>query len=248
MLAQAKDWRFLRSDGQVGEPVEFLHQLFQEYFAAEYLRQRLAKGQDYDSILGEHPFVETWNETIVMLAGIYDRPVDLVMWLGARVLERNDSQAAFLLQQCWETTSAVKSDQARRAIVNALTMVLDTHFNIHPSQAYSKAIEDAANAWTEVSIVDQENAVNAVYKEYATLSLVLRAIKALGRIGDEQAVQSLMNALRDNNADTRWTAAEALGETRNIESVEPLIIALHDSEAGVRGEAALALESVMHYK
>lgn len=244
VLAQAKDWRFLRSDGQLGEPVEFLHQLFQEYFAAEYLRQRLAKRQAYDSILGEHPFVETWNETIVMLAGIYDRPIDLVIWLGAKVLERNDSQAAFLLQQCWETTSAVKSAEARRAIVNALTMVLNTHLNTNPSQAYSKAIEDAANAWTEVSIVDQENAVNAVYKSYATLSLVLRAIEALGRIGDEQAVQSLIKVLQDINPDTRWNAAEALGETRNIKSVEPLITVLHDSEAGVRGEAALALGKI----
>lgn len=244
VLAEAKNWRFLKSDGQMGEPVEFLHQLFQEYFAAEYFRQRLDKRQDYDSILGEHPFAETWNETIVMLAGIYDEPVDLVMWLSERIIERKDSQTAFLLQQCWETTAAVKNDEARRAVVNALTMVLNTHSNTTPAEAYAKAYEGAVEMWTEVSIVDQTMAVDAVHKSYASLSLVLHTIKALGKIGDEQAIKSLIIALRNPNADTRWTAAEVLGETRNIESVEPLIAALHDSEAGVRGEAALALGKI----
>lgn len=40
VLAQAKECRFLKSDGQLGERIEFLHQLFLEYFAADYIRRQ----------------------------------------------------------------------------------------------------------------------------------------------------------------------------------------------------------------
>jgi hypothetical protein len=145
VLAQAKDWRFLKSDGRFGEPIEFLHQLFQEYFAALSLncdieRERARKGAKgrersveaestirhlpYARSLGNRPFKDEWHETIVMLAGICDQPAELVKWLGAQVVEKQQGHAAFLVQRCWETSDAAANDEARAAVVDALIAAL----------------------------------------------------------------------------------------------------------------------------
>ena len=52
------------------------------------------------------------------------------------------------------------------------------------------------------------------------------AAKMLGNVGDERAVDPLIEALSDNNADVREAAAEALGQLGDKQAVEPLIKAL----------------------
>jgi HEAT repeat protein len=67
-----------------------------------------------------------------------------------------------------------------------------------------------------------------------------RAVYALGRTGDARAVEPLISALQDRNADVRIAAARALphGDSR---TVEPFLAALSDRNATVRDQAAQAL-------
>jgi HEAT repeat protein len=53
----------------------------------------------------------------------------------------------------------------------------------------------------------------------------VNAATALGKINDIEAVEPLIQALKDNNSDVRVNAATALGEIGKP-SVEPLIKAL----------------------
>jgi len=67
------------------------------------------------------------------------------------------------------------------------------------------------------------------------------AAQALGQIGDSRAVEPLIVALADKNAEGRRRAAEALGRIGDDRAVEPLIVALADMNGDVHISAAVAL-------
>jgi hypothetical protein len=68
----------------------------------------------------------------------------------------------------------------------------------------------------------------------------------LSELGDAQAVEPLLIALKDTNHSVRRAAATALGRTRDARAVEPLANALNDANAEVRSAAAAALGQIRH--
>jgi HEAT repeat protein len=68
-----------------------------------------------------------------------------------------------------------------------------------------------------------------------------RAIDALGKIGDPQAVEALIAALKDKDNAVRQGAALVLGQIRDDRAALPLIATLKDIHYPVRKEAAQAL-------
>jgi len=72
------------------------------------------------------------------------------------------------------------------------------------------------------------------------------AAEALGKIGDNRAVDLLIESLKDKKPLVRWKAAEALGEIKDNRAVEPLIKILNDREEdwSVRKGAAEALGKI----
>jgi len=67
------------------------------------------------------------------------------------------------------------------------------------------------------------------------------AAKALGDIGDQRAVDPLIQALQDEDSYIREAAAEALGDIGDTRAIDPLIEFLKDDDSGVRTEAAISL-------
>jgi tetratricopeptide (TPR) repeat protein len=68
------------------------------------------------------------------------------------------------------------------------------------------------------------------------------AARALGQIGDERAVEPLVQALgEDEETNVRRAAAEALGQIGDERAVEPLMWALSEGLEEVRQSAAFAL-------
>jgi HEAT repeat protein len=59
------------------------------------------------------------------------------------------------------------------------------------------------------------------------------AALVLGRLGQRQAVESLIMALRDDNPSVRAYAAHALADIGDQRAIEPIMQALHDEEVGV---------------
>jgi HEAT repeat protein len=68
-----------------------------------------------------------------------------------------------------------------------------------------------------------------------------KAAGALGNIGKDTAVESLIKALEDQDPEVRAKAAEALGNTGKGTVVKPLIKALNDQDSTVIGNAVTAL-------
>ena len=67
---------------------------------------------------------------------------------------------------------------------------------------------------------------------------------ALERIGDERAVEPLIQALKDDVAFVREEAARALGEIGDARAVEPLIQAISDENISNKVEATKAILAI----
>jgi len=77
----------------------------------------------------------------------------------------------------------------------------------------------------------------------------VKAITALGKIGDKRAVEPLINVLRiEVDYVTRTCAAWALGEIGDARAVEALTEALNDEEKDVRQAARYALKQIKKRK
>ncbi|MBD1928143.1 HEAT repeat domain-containing protein [Trichocoleus sp. FACHB-90] len=70
------------------------------------------------------------------------------------------------------------------------------------------------------------------------------ALGALGEIGNEAAISTLLQVLQDSNAMVRASAAKALGKIGSEDAISALLIALQDSSAMVRASATEALGKV----
>jgi HEAT repeat protein len=70
------------------------------------------------------------------------------------------------------------------------------------------------------------------------------AATALGDLGDERAVEPLIEALQDEDNFVRKMAATACGKLHDRKAVEPLIEALADEDPFVRERAAQALGKI----
>jgi len=67
---------------------------------------------------------------------------------------------------------------------------------------------------------------------------------ALGELGDVQAVEPLIAALKGQDEDMRRASAGALGQIGDVRAVEPLIAALKDQDEDVRRASARALGQI----
>ncbi|HEX7315154.1 MAG TPA: HEAT repeat domain-containing protein [Pyrinomonadaceae bacterium] len=262
VLAQAKEWRFLKSDGRLGERIEFLHQLFLEYFAAARLEELLREGRSYARVLGEKPFAYRWNEITAMLAGIHERPVNLVRWLGARVLAQARWHAAFLVERCWETSEAHGDEGCRRMLVELFAEALkaeEEETRKGAAEALGKLKDPRAADWLveglrDPSVYVSRGAAKALAELNPPVSERLvalladedanvrrRAVEVLAHVEDARAVGHLIDALKDEDLIIRREASEALAKRRDPRAVLPLIDALGDADGWVRFNAAEGL-------
>ena len=74
-----------------------------------------------------------------------------------------------------------------------------------------------------------------------TPSVREQAVFALGQIRDRRAVEPLISALKDADADVREQAAFALGQIRDTAAVDALIVAVKDADTDVREQVVFAL-------
>ena len=232
-LMQAKDWRLLKSDGQLGKPVEFLHRLFQEYFAAQHLRQQLGKQRNYDRVLGKRLFKNEWYEAIVMLAGILDQPMELVTWLAEQAIKKKHARAALVSFSSWYASDAVDDIKIRSLVREALTI------GLRDRDLYSRI----RTAFALVKVGD-ERAMKALISALRNSKDVGRVAVALAVVSFGQpAIQPLITMMPYLDKDTRNVVAFAFqmfGEA----AVEPLIRALEIVNDNLRDVISLALWNI----
>jgi hypothetical protein len=241
VLVQAKDWRFLVSDGQ-RDPVAFLHPLFLEYFAATYLESQV-RDHGMETALRERALSGIWDEVIVMLAGLHEDPGELANWLTKLAIEQRQKRPALLAYQCWATTGAAKKTYTRAPLQNALIDALkDADGNVRRRAAEAlgdfnspSAVKALIAALTDPDETVRVKAASAL----GDLHMDLKTSTAKTHIS--VIVKALISVLHDPDTDVRSTAVWALGSIGDPSAFRPLVTVLQDRDADVRAEAAWAL-------
>jgi HEAT repeat protein len=196
--------------------VEFRHQLFQEYYAAEHLLRQLDKLDDLTlKKLYLNPL--DWTEALALMLGICDNErqalrvvklaLEIDLKLGARL------------------AGAVKPQFQQKTVecVTGLDVPEWLRVDLLGGTRSDVAVSRLAQA------LNDENS-----------DVRWRAAEALGKIGSQQAVKALMQALNHEDSSVRWNAASALGKINSQQAVEPLILALNQN-SNVRSSTASAL-------
>lgn len=204
-----------RDDGKV----EFCHQLLQEYYAAEWLFERLPHLTDEQL---KYYFLNylKWTEAIALMLGLVKSRAKIVqcikialevdLMLGAKLA------GVMHIQFQRETIDEIKKYQLPRACMVYLL----------GSTRSKEAIKELIEALEEKNHWVRSN-----------------AIEALGEIEESEAVAGLIKAIEDPNLTNRLIAVRVLAEFNNELSINELKQALNCEEAIVRNEAKRALEA-----
>jgi HEAT repeat protein len=221
VLIQAKEWRFIKCDGTMGEQVEFLHPLFVEFFAAVYLDAELLAGQDCAVVLSEILFNNQWNEVTEMLAGISDLSAQLVLWLNEQAVTKKEWRLAALATRCLKAGNAVYDKDACLSVINLITVAPQNSDEIEEIRDIPEEVVETLERMGGPLMVDP--LINVVENVYGYTAQ--RAAVALGHIGDRKAVVPLIGFLQRDTNDTGTLAGvvEALGELGDPRAIEPLI-------------------------
>ncbi|WP_245395679.1 HEAT repeat domain-containing protein [Anthocerotibacter panamensis] len=210
----------LKPGGGRPNEIEFLHQLIQEYYAANELL-RLLPTLGNDELKRKYLNYLKWTEPLVLMLGITPEKQQALRVVQAG-LEVDLKLGARLV-------GAVRTEFQKEAIdlLIAREMPKIVLINLFGETRSSEAVLILNKA-----LQDKDSLVRS------------RAAYALGQIGSEQAVEPLLRALQDENAEVRGSAAYALGRLGSEQAVEPLLRALQDENAEVRGSAADALGQI----
>ncbi len=226
--------------------IEFRHQLFQEYYAAEYLLKKLPSLSD-DRLKHDYLNYLKWTEPLALMLALEDKESQAIkvvslalkvdLKLGARlagaVLPKFQEQTLGLIpwseipqQLKVELLGSTYSEQAVSPLMDALKD------------------EDSSVRWSAASALGEigsEKAIPGLIKalENENSYVRSRAADALGKIGSA-AISPLINALEHENYSVRGSAADALGEIGSEKAISGLINALEDENYSVRKSAVSA--------
>ena len=252
----AQDWlTFLRKyhllQRRRDKRIEFRHQLWQEYYAAEYLIDylpQLSKEQVKANFLN----LLKWTEALKLVQALSSSQVQ-VLQIAKLGLETDLRLGSAL-------SGAVQDDFAVRCIEQLKAYPYPIQWLYIGWQILLRRLSNAGVVgsirWAKpmLLLLLLKKAASSEATEYiastlsnSSVSRVRKsAAEALGQIGDISAVEALRVALlTDGDAEVRVNAAEALGQTGDISAVGPLRAALRkDRDAEVRVSAAEALGQI----
>ena len=243
------------------DSVEFLHQLIQEYYAAEWLLG-LLKNQQISHERLKHDYLNylKWTEPLaLMLALVEDNEqavqvvrlaLDVDLRLGARLAGAvkygfQEKTVGLLIREIEERKipqlyaiklfESTKSDFTSEPLIAALK---DVNYFVRSSatELLGKICSNKAVEPLIAALKDRDSYVRVT------------AAEALGKIGSDKAVDPLIDALKDRDGYVRGTVAEALGKIGSDKAVEPLIVALKDRDSYVRSTAVEALGKICSNK
>lgn len=210
--------------------VEFRHQLLQEYYAAEFLLQRLPQ-------LGEdelkHNYLNSlkWTEAIALMLTLLEHQQQAVrivqfalevdLGLGARlagaVRPESQPQTVDLILNL-EIPPSLKrhllgKTRSNEAIPPLLEELKDEDFRVRWSAAYQlgQLGSDAAIGGLEQALHDHESTVRQI------------AAYQLGQLGSDRAIPGLLRALNGSDSAVSWRVAEALEQLGSKEAIAGLL-------------------------
>jgi HEAT repeat protein len=231
--------------------VEFHHQLFLEYYAAEALLSRVAR-------LGDEPLKREflnylkWTEPVALMLALMEdeaqalRVVKLALdvdWgLGARlagVVKREfQGQTVRLIDALdapnWLKVGLLGETRSENAIPGLLTRLEHSDSGV------------SWNAAEALGNIGSEAAIPGLLKlmEHSDSDVSWSAANALGKIGSEAAIPGLLKLMEHSDSDVRWSAANALGKIGSEAAIPGLLKLMEHSDSDVRWSAVEALGKI----
>jgi HEAT repeat protein len=231
--------------------IEFHHQLFQEYYAAEWLFLQLKDLND--GVLKYHYLnYLKWTEPLAMVMAfvqseqhaehLFKLALDVDWSLGARLAGevKSDlqpitvSKISKLELPIWFKNNLLGKTQSDEAISELLKTLDDDDLDICRSAAEA------------LGTLNSEQTIPGLLKALQHEDLWVRwsAIDPLGKFGSEEAIPGLIKALVYGDSDVQRSAAEALGKIGSDQAIPGLIQAITNEESEIRWSAAEALEKI----
>jgi HEAT repeat protein len=230
--------------------IEFTHQLFQEYYAAEYLQNNFDKFTDEE--FGSHYLNPLkWTETISLLISLFPDwssierllrialSVDLKLMatLSGKVKDQYQTMAFDFLLHCFNVDTHPESvfllgKNATSLAISKLTDLLNNS-NAKVRIAATNSLVDISDPSTLSSLIHSLKDESPEVRELAVL--------AVGNIGGDDIYHSLIELVHDNSPAVRASIALALGMLDNTDVSDILISLLKDESPEVRESAAISL-------
>jgi len=219
--------------------IEFHHQLFQEYYAAEALLVMLEKRDLYliDDEQWQHFFLNylKWTEPIALMLGLLESEKQAM-----RVVKL---ALAVDLQLGARLALEVKSEFQQQTVdlIESVKVPTRSKFWFVTHKRWVSIPE-----WLRVEIVGMMRSDVAIPGLLQALENKdsdgrRSAAKALKQLNSPAAIPGLLKALKNEDSDVRWRATEVLGKLGSPEIIPELLKTLQDEDYVVRGRALEAL-------
>ena len=232
-----------------GKLVEFRHQLIQEYYAAEWLLERVGRLDD-ETLKGEFLNYLKWTESVALMLAlvedeglavrVVEQALEVDLMLGARLAGevRSGFQGRMIeLVNVWEVPSYSKS----KLYPSKRSFTFFPPGYVHPAIDLSE--EEAL-----VNIDDLETSISSLLKlvvnPRSDRDDIWRAATVLGKINSDITIPALLDFLEDSNSDLRWRAISALGTIGADTAIPSLRKLLVDSDSFIRSETVDALGKI----
>ncbi|HRJ52619.1 MAG TPA: HEAT repeat domain-containing protein [Candidatus Thiothrix moscowensis] len=232
------------------DEVEFTHQLFQEYYAAEYLQNNFDNFTDEE--FGSHYLNSLkWTETISLLISLFPDwssierllrialsiDLKLMATLSGKVKDQYQTMAFDFLLHCFNVdthpgTVFLLGKNATTLAVGKLTDLLNNR-NVKVRIAATNSLVDISDPSTLSFLIHSLKDESPEVRELAVL--------AVGNIGGDDIYHSLIELIHDDFPTVRSSIALALGMLDNTDVSDILISLLKDKSSEVRESAAISL-------
>jgi hypothetical protein len=254
-LKDLRKYHLLQDAAKPGE-IEFHHQLFQEYYAAEYLKIELERHPEWLQKQSGEPYTYfqhfylnylKWTECVaLMLALVEDEglavqvvklALDVDLMLGARLAEKMKSDSQSIKPKLMDEFRVPNWIQIE---VKSYQVAFDS------GQIFAHMGQDLS--WQNLSWQDTspQELLSLVVNPDASYDDIWEVANALGLIGSDVTIPALIKFLSNSNPDVRWRAAVALGQIGCSEKnvISELTKLLEDSCDDVRRFVAGSLGKI----
>jgi HEAT repeat protein len=264
-LKDLRKYHLLQDAAKLGE-IEFHHQLFQEYYAAEYLKIELERCPEWLQKQPDDPYTYfqyfylnylKWTESVAIVLSLIKEEkdaVDLVtqalevdLMLGARLAgavrstfqEGNITTIATLDVEPWlryRLLGIVQSEAARLTVLEARH---NSDWRVRRQVAYALGTMGLSEEIDGLIFLTQDEEA----------SVRRQACITLGYVGTDQVISSLSKAIEDPDQNVRPHAASSLRRIDSEKSIESLFkIAIESSKKYARETVLKTIKGVRFSK
>ena len=212
--------------------IEFHHQLFQEYYAAEELLLRLPELlKDENTFKRDYLNYLKWTEAIALMLSLVDEEKQAL-----RLVKLAMNEVDLLL-------GTRLAGQVKPTLRSAVFQVVIPKLR----QALScSGIQDCVKAVKALGEIASDEAIEGLTDAMEDLNVDIRsaASEALMKIGGKRTIPGLLKALQDESISVHWRVAEKLGEICGESDIPELLKILDSPSPGSRRRATVALGGI----